>query len=499
MKSPLLLALDQGTTSTRAMLFTPEGHGVFTARRPVPTAFPEPGWVTQDAQDILATVIACGREAMEWASGQGHEIAAAGITNQRETTVVWERSTGTPVAPAIVWQSRQSTPQVERLIAEGHGPRIQEVTGLVPDAYFSATKVMWLFDHDPELRARALRGELCFGTVDSWVIWHLLGGRHVTDRTNASRTMLMNLRSGSWSEEMLDICGIPRQLLPEIIDTWGTIGLTASDLLGGAVALGGCIGDQQSALLGQACLDPGQAKNTYGTGSFLLLNTGQTIPRSQNHMLSTVAFSHGGRTTYASEGAVFVTGSAVQWLRDGLKVIDSAEEIETLAGSVDHSGGVVFVPALTGLGAPHWDAAARGTVFGLTRGTTSAHLARATLEGIAYQTRDIVEAMTADSRVALTELRVDGGAAANDLLMQIQADVLGVPVVRPVNTETTAWGAAALAGLSAGLIASPAHLGALWGEERRFVPHGDNDLHDRGYARWKRAVARTTGWADDTD
>jgi len=481
------------------MLFTPEGRLAFTARRPVPTAFPEPGWVTQDAQDILATVIACGREALAWAAEQGHEVAAAGITNQRETTVVWERSTGTPVAPAIVWQSRQSVPQVERLVAAGHGPHIQAVTGLVPDAYFSATKVMWLFDHLPGLRERANRGELCFGTVDSWVIWHLLGGRHVTDRTNASRTMLMDLRLGGWSEEMLEICSIPRQMLPEIIDTWGTIGVTAPDLLGVPVSLGGCIGDQQSALLGQACLEPGQAKNTFGTGSFLLLNTGPTIPQSQHQLLSTVAMSHGGTTTYASEGAVFVTGSAVQWLRDGLGVIDSAAEIESLAGSVEDSGGVVFVPALTGLGAPHWDPDARGTILGLTRGSTSAHLARATLEGIAYQTRDIVEAMSADSGVALSELRVDGGAAANDLLMQIQADVLGVPVVRPVNTETTAWGAAALAGLSTGLITSPGHLSALWEEERRFLPRHDTSLHDKGYADWKRAVARTAGWADDAN
>lgn len=497
--APLLLALDQGTTSTRAMLFSAEGAVEFEARRPLSATYPQPGWVSQDPTEIIETVLATGREAVAWADRAGRRIAGVGITNQRETAVLWERESGRPVAPAIVWQSRQSAPQVEQLAAAGHASRIQHVTGLVPDASFSATKLMWLFDYDSTLRSRAENGDLCFGTVDSWMCWHLLEGRHVTDRTNASHTMLMDLATGNWSSEMLAVCDISAAVLPEILDTWGPIGEVPASVLGVAMPLGGIIGDQQSALFGQACLLPGQAKNTYGTGAFLLLNTGGSIPRSAHGMLATVALSHAGTTSYASEGAVLVTGSAVQWLRDGLGVIRQAEDVEPLAASVPDSGGVVFVPALTGLGGPYWDPGARGTMLGLTRGTTTAHIARATLEGLAYQTRDVIDAMEKDTGIRLTELRVDGGATRNDLLMQIQADVLGVPVVRPRNTETTAWGAAALAGLTAGVIASPDRLAAEWQEERRFNPNLGSDLAEHGYQRWQRAVERAGGWAVEGD
>lgn len=491
----LILALDQGTTSSRAILFDRAGEIVASAQRATTQHFPKPGWVNQDAREIWTTTLEVGREAIARSGGDTGRIAAIGIANQRETTILWDRASGGPVAPAIVWQSRQTAEMVEALVARGLTDTIQQTTGLVPDAYFSATKIAWLLDKDSELRRRAEAGDIAFGTVDSWLIWNLSGGRvHATDASNAARTMVYDIRRRDWSADLLSELAIPAGMMPEVRPNQAMHVEVESDVFGIPLVVMGAAGDQQAALFGQACFEPGQAKNTYGTGSFVLLNTGEQPTTSRHQLLTTVAWMVDSRTTYALEGAIFNTGSAVQWLRDGLGIIPTAPDVESLAASVDDSGGVAFVPALTGLGSPHWDPDARGTITGITRGTTSAHLARATLESIAFQTRDVVDAMVRDAGVPLKELRVDGGGAANNLLLQIQADILGVPVVRSRQLETTALGAAYLAGLGAGLWQDQADVATQWGADRRFEPAISEADRDRAYARWQDAVQRSRGW-----
>jgi glycerol kinase len=487
----LLLALDQGTSSSRAMLIDHGGEVRGAAQREIEPSYPRPGWVNHDAAALWEVTLAVARETLDGLDGTVDRIAAIGITNQRETTILWDRATGEPVAPAIVWQSRQSAALVDDIIQRGAGERYQRITGLVPDAYFSATKIAWLLEEDRALRRRAEVGDLCFGTVDSWLLWQLSGGRiHCTDYANASRTMLYDIRALTWSEDLLTDLRIPRSLLPEVRSNSEVYCETDPALFGTALPVAGVAGDQQAALFGQACFAPGEAKNTYGTGSFLLMQTGPEAQASEHQLLTTIAWGLDGTVEYALEGAIFVTGAAVQWLRDGLGIIRTAPEVETLAGSVDDAGGVFVVPALAGLGAPYWDQDARGTISGITRGTTAAHIARATLEAIAFQSRDVVEAMQADSGITLGELRVDGGAVANDLLVQIQADVLGVPVVRPKNVETTALGAAYLAGLAVGVWESRDDIRTHWQEDRRFEPRWSADERESRYAGWKDAVGR---------
>jgi glycerol kinase len=491
-----VLALDQGTTSSRALVFNRDARVLAVAQRPTTQHYPHPGWVNQDATEIWETTLAVAREAVERANITGRDIAATGITNQRETLIVWDRNSSSPVAPAVVWQSRQSQPQVDALEARGMGPTFQSVTGLVPDAYFTATKLAWLLQDYPELRRRAEAGELLAGTVDSWLLWNLTGGRlHATDPSNASRTMLFDIRSLVWSPELLLDLSIPRSMLPAVVPSAGHIGYTSPDWFGSEIPIAGIAGDQQAALFGQTCFNPGEGKNTYGTGAFLLMNTGQQARRSAHRLLTTIAWQIGDTVTYALEGAVYVSGAAVEWLRDGLGVIESAQDVEALARSVPDSGGVTVVPALTGLGAPYWDSAARGAILGLTRGSTAAHIARATLEAMAFQTRDVADAMAADSGIPLSNLRVDGGAARNDLLMQVQADLLGVPVVRPRNVETTAVGAAFLAGIGAGLWPSQAALNDVWEIDRVFEPAIGADERDQRNATWRRAIERALNWA----
>ncbi|MFM9107007.1 MAG: glycerol kinase GlpK [Chloroflexota bacterium] len=491
----LILALDQGTTSSRAILFDRAGGMAAVAQRAVRASYPEPGWVNQDPMELWRTTLDCAREALA-APGIGPErVAAIAIANQRETTVLWDRS-GVPVAPAIVWQSRQSAPVVEAIAARGMTGEYQARTGLVPDAYFSGTKIAWLLDRDPALRVRAEAGEIRFGTVESWLLWNLSGGAvHATDASNAARTMLMDLDRREWDPVLLADLGIPAAMLPEIIGNAGVVCETDPALFGRPIPVSGMAGDQQAALFGQACFAPGDAKNTYGTGSFMLMNAGPTPAVSRNRLLSTVGWVLPAGPTYALEGAVFVTGSAVQWLRDGLGIISDAAGVEALAASVPDAGGVMFVPALTGLGAPWWDADARGTIVGLTRGSTAGHIARATLDAIAHQCRDVADAMGEDSGVALASLRVDGGAAANDLLMQTQADLLGVPVVRPATIETTALGAASLAALGVGLASGLEEIAANWRVDRVFEPTIGVDERETRHERWRRAVARSLDWA----
>ncbi len=444
-----VLALDQGTTSSRAIVFDHAGTIRASAQQEFPQLFPQPGWVEHDATAIWATQSGVLHEALAKAGIGARDLAAIGITNQRETTVVWERATGRPIANAIVWQDRRTAPLCDALRAAGHAPLFAERTGLVLDAYFSGTKLKWILDNVSGARARAQRGELAFGTIDTWLIWQLTEGRvHCTDASNASRTLLFNIRTGAWDPELLRLLDIPPEVLPQVVASTGICAEASIDGIG--VPIAGIAGDQQAALFGQGCVAPGLAKNTYGTGCFLLLNTGGVPVASRNNLLTTVAWQRDGRLTYALEGSVFIGGAVVQWLRDGLEIIRHASEIEALAASVPDNGGVYVVPAFAGLGAPHWDPYARGAMFGLTRGTTRGHIARASLESIAYQSADVLQAMEKDAGIALTELRVDGGAAANNLLMQFQADLLGVPVVRPRVLETTALGAAYLAGLATG-------------------------------------------------
>ncbi|SIQ93912.1 glycerol kinase [Aromatoleum tolulyticum] len=479
------------------MVFDGDGRVRGVAQKAFAQSFPQPGWVEHDPDEILTSQLDCARAALADAGIGTRDLAALGITNQRETTILWERSSGRALAPAIVWQDRRTAAECDRLRAAGHAERIRERTGLELDAYFSATKLAWLLGNVPGARRRAEAGELAFGTVDSWLVWHLSGGAlHVTDPGNAARTMLFNIHSSDWDDELLALFDIPRALLPQIVDSSGVCGTTRAEVLGAAVPIAGIAGDQQAATFGQACFTPGMAKNTYGTGCFLLMNTGDAIVASTNRLLTTVGWRAGGRTSYALEGSIFMGGAIVQWLRDGLGLIRHSGEIEALAASVPDSGGVVLVPAFTGLGAPYWDAYARGALFGLTRGTGAAHIARAALEAIALQTVDLVAAMDRDGAGPLTELRVDGGAAANDLLMQMQADLLGVPVVRPQMLETTALGAAYLAGLGVGVWSGADEVAAHWRAERRFEPAMDAGRREALIARWHRAVERSRGWAE---
>jgi len=491
-----VLALDQGTTSSRAIVFDPDGSIRAVAQREFRQIFPRSGWVEHDADEIWSTQLATAREALAKAGLKAADVAAIGITNQRETTVLWDRKTGRPIHNAIVWQDRRTAGFCDELKAAGHEERIQRRAGLVIDAYFSGSKVRWLLDHVPGARGRAERGELAFGTIDSWLVWNLTAGaRHVTDPSNASRTMLYDLRGG-WSDELLRVLGVPRALLPEVRPSSEVYGETAPGLFDAPIRIAGIAGDQQAALFGQNCFERGLAKNTYGTGCFLLMNIGEEPRLSRHKLLTTVAWQRGGRTDYALEGSVFIGGAVVQWLRDGLGLIRSSSEVEALAASVPDCGGVYLVPAFAGLGAPHWDQYARGTITGLTRGTTAAHLARAALEGIAFQVADVLEVMKQDSGLAMNGLRVDGGAAANDLLMQFQADLLQVPVVRPKVIETTALGAAYLAGLAVGLWKDERDVGRAWQVERTFEPAlgADEAAHRR--SRWKEALRRSVDWEE---
>ena len=490
-----ILALDQGTTSSRAIVFDHSGSVVSTAQQEFRQIFPKPGWVEHDANEIWATQLQTAQAAIAKAGVTAADIAAIGITNQRETTLLWDRTTGTPVHNAIVWQDRRTAAACDRLKARGLAPVIRRKTGLVVDAYFSGTKLEWLLRNVPGARAKAKAGALAFGTVDSWLVWNLTGGRvHVTDPSNASRTMLFNLRTGDWDEELLRIFGVPRSVLPAVGSSSEVYGETT--LFGGAVPIAGIAGDQQAALFGQACTQPGMVKNTYGTGCFMLMNTGTKPIASRNNLLTTVAWRVGNRTEYALEGSIFIAGAVVQWLRDGLGIIKSSPEVESLAAQVSDTHGVYLVPAFAGLGAPHWDQYARGLVAGITRGTTAAHLARAALEGIAFQVADVLRSMEADARIKLKQLRVDGGACANNLLMQFQSDLLGVPVVRPKVTETTALGAAYLAGLAVGYWKDQKQIAAQWQADRRFLPAMKPAQRKQLVAGWNKALERAKRWEE---
>jgi glycerol kinase len=484
-----VLALDQGTTSSRAIVFDHDGAIKAVAHKEFAQIFPHPGWVEHDPVEIWTTQAAVAAEALARAGLGAADIAAVGIANQRETTVVWDRATGAPICNAIVWQDR-------RTAAQGLEPRFMEKTGLVVDAYFSGTKIAWMLDNVPGARTRASAGELAFGTVDSWLIWKLSGGAvHVTDPTNASRTLLYNIHDGCWDEELLQLLNVPRRMLPEVGPSSGLVAETTSGLLAKAIPVAGIAGDQQAALFGQRCVTPGMVKNTYGTGCFMLMHTGGEPIRSRSKLVTTPVCPGAGERGYALEGSVFIAGAVVQWLRDGLGIIRSADEIEALARRVADNGGVYFVPAFAGLGSPHWDPYARGAILGLTRGTNAGHLARAALDAIAYQTADVLRAMESDSGLRLSELRVDGGATRNDALMQFQADVLGVPVMRPRVRETTALGAAYLAGLGVGFWKSPAELDTQWQAERVFEPAMDRSHAADLLAGWRRAVERAKQWA----
>ena len=495
-----ILALDQGTTSSRAILFDRQARVKAVAQREFRQIYPQPGWVEHDPLEIWESQLAVAREAIASAGVTAAQIAAIGITNQRETTVVWDRRTGTPVHNAIVWQCRRSAAICDALKAGGWEPAVRQRTGLVIDAYFSGTKIQWLLEHVPGLRARADAGEVCFGTVDTWLGWKLSGGRTwVTDYSNASRTMLFNIHQLAWDANLCGALGVPVRMLPEVRPSSFRYGHTTPDLFGAEIPIAGIAGDQQASLFGQACFAPGMAKNTYGTGCFLLIHTGDRPVASQAGLLTTIAASPvEGRAEYALEGSIFIAGAAIQWLRDGLRVIADSAESEALAASVPDTGGVYFVPAFVGLGAPHWDMYARGTILGLTRGTTRAHLVRAALEAIAYQSREVLGAALADAGLTLAELRVDGGATANNLLMQFQADILATPVVRPVVRETTALGAAYLAGLAVGYWASREEIAQNWAADRRFLPQMEPTRREELFAGWRRAVARAAGWAQPT-
>ncbi len=495
---PCVLAMDQGTTSSRAIVFDEEGHARSMAQREFAQLFPQPGWVEHDPAEIWSSQAAVAIEALQKSGLSRADVAAIGITNQRETTIIWDRVTGRPICNAIVWQDRRTAALCSHLVAHGHAGLVQERTGLVIDPYFSATKIRWMLDNVPGARERADSGQLAFGTVDSWLIWKLTGGRrHVTDPGNASRTMLFNIQTGRWDQELLELLRIPESLLPEIVPSSG-VAATVSDVPElRDVPIAGIAGDQQAALFGQMCLSPGEAKCTYGTGCFVLQHTGSRPAQSRYRLLATIAWDAGRGLQYALEGSVFVGGAVVQWLRDGLGIIGTSAEIESLASTVADSGGVYLVPAFAGLGAPHWDAQARGGILGLTRGTTRAHIARAALEGIAFQVLDVLEAMASDSGERLRELRVDGGASANNLLMQFQADVLGVPLVRPAVTETTALGAAYMAGLGVGLWQGPQSLAGRQPTDRRFDPLIRRDEAAALRERWNEAVRRVREWQRD--
>ncbi len=489
-----ILALDQGTTSSRALLFDLNGQVLGLGQQEFPQIYPQPGWVEHDPRVLRDTQIECVHRALAAAGRSAHEISAIGITNQRETTILWDRSTGEPIANALVWQDRRTAALCAARSGGEAEALIRERTGLLLDAYFCASKIRWLLDQDSNLQARAERGELAFGTVDSWLIWHLSGARvHVTDATNASRTLLYDIERGDWSDELLALWNIPRALLAQVVDSSGVCATTS--LFGPEIPIAGVAGDQQAALFGQACFIPGMAKCTYGTGCFVLMATGRQRPRSTRGLVTTVATRIKGITEYALEGSVFMGGAIVQWLRDGLGIVSHAADIEALAASVADSDGVVLVPAFTGLGAPHWDPAARALLIGMTRGTTRAHIARAALDAIAWQVADVGAAMSADADLKMRELRVDGGASANDLLMQIQADVLGVPIVRPRNQQCTAFGAAQLAALGIGLYRDRDELAAAWQADARFVPQAPAARIAASRHTWQRAITLARGWA----
>ncbi|HEV8398301.1 MAG TPA: glycerol kinase GlpK [Gemmatimonadales bacterium] len=489
-----ILALDQGTTSSRSIVFDHGGNVVASSQKEFRQIFPKPGWVEHDANEIWATQVHTAKDAIAKAGLSATDIAAIGITNQRETTVVWDRDTGAPIHNAIVWQDRRTAGRCDQLKARGLAPLIKRKTGLVVDAYFSGTKLEWLLKNVPGALAKAKAGKLAFGTIDSWLVWHLTGGRvHVTDPSNASRTMLFNLK-GDWDDQLLKMLGVPRAVLPEVRSSSEVYGPTT--LLGGSIPIAGIAGDQQAALFGQACTEPGMVKNTYGTGCFMLMNTGTKPIASKNNLLTTVAWRIGKRTEYALEGSIFIAGAVVQWLRDGLGIIESSSEVEALASQVTDPQGVYVVPAFAGLGAPHWDQYARGLIAGLTRGTTAAHIARAALEGIAFQVADVLHAMEADAKIRLKELRVDGGASANNLLMQFQSHLLNVPVVRPKVTETTALGAAYLAGLAVGYWKDQKQIAAQWQVDRRFTPAMKAPQRQQLVAGWRKALERAKRWEE---
>jgi len=498
MSKQYILALDQGTTSSRAILFDHQGRATAVAQQEFEQLFPQPGWVEHRPEDIWSSQLNAARVVLRESDVKPDQIAAIGITNQRETTIIWDRETGAPIHNAIVWQCRRTASDCDRMRSEGLAPMFQQRTGLVLDAYFSGTKVRWLLDNVPGARDLAEKGKLAFGTVDSWLIWKLTGGRvHATDPSNASRTLLFDIERGKWDDELLAALDVPRSLLPLVAPSSAVIGETDAALFGRAIPIAGNAGDQQAALFGQVCTAPGMSKNTYGTGCFMLLNTGKELVRSKSNLLTTVAWKIADNPIeYALEGSVFIAGAAIQWLRDGLRMIGSAEETQAMAMSVEDNGGVYFVPAFVGLGAPHWDQYARGTIAGLTRGSTREHIARAALESIAYQTSDVLRCMRDDSGINLTELRVDGGAVRNDFLMQFQADILGIPVVRPATTETTAAGAAFLAGLAVDFWSGIEELSELWEREKTFEPNMKEPERERLLSEWGRAVGRATNWVN---
>jgi len=495
-----VMALDAGTTSNRAIIFDVDSKIVGVAQKEFTQHFPQPGWVEHDAEEIWSSMHEVMREALEQSGLVASDIAAIGITNQRETAVIWDRATGRPIYNAIVWQSRQTADICEDLKRQGLVDEFQEKTGLVIDAYFSGTKVKWILDHVEGARARAEKGELAFGTIDTWLLWKLTGGKeHKTDYSNASRTLMFNIKTLEWDEALLKHLTVPKSLLPEVRPSSEVYGHTVPSVIGASVPVAGMAGDQQSALFGQNCFLPGEAKNTYGTGCFLLMNTGEELCMSKNGLVTTIAWGLDGKVEYALEGSIFVGGSAIQWLRDGLRLVDSAPDSEWVAKKVPDAGGVYMVPAFVGLGAPYWDMNARGMIIGLTRGTTKAHIVRATLDSLAYQTRDVLGAMEADSGNRLAALKVDGGAVANNLLMQFQADLLGVPVDRPQITETTALGAAYLAGLATGVWASKEELKKSWQLDTRFTPALDKKDADKLYKGWRKAVKHAANWLADEE
>ena len=492
-----IVALDQGTTSSRAVVFDERARLVVSHAIEFPQIYPKPGWVEHRPQDILDSQLGALKLAVEKSGVDVADIAAIGITNQRETTLLWERETGRPLCNAIVWQCRRTAPLVERLKRDGLGNVIRDRTGLIPDAYFAGTKLQWMLDAIPGSRERALDGELCFGTVDSFLVWNLTGGRvHVTDATNAARTMLYNIYEQRWDEKLLQAMNIPAELLPEVVDSSQVVGYLDKRILGREIPIAALAGDQHAALFGQGCFAPGMCKNTYGTGCFVLMNTGKVPVKSQNDLITTIGWRVDGQPRYALEGSVFVGGAVVQWLRDEMKLVTKASETEAVAMEVPDNGNVYFVPAFTGLGAPHWDMYSRGTIVGLTRGTGRAHIVRAALEAIAYQSADVISAMAADSSMKSGVLRVDGGASANNFLMQFQADILGVHVLRPKVIETTAMGAAMLAGRAVGLW-TDAQLGALQEPDREFAPNMDDATRARLLSQWQRAIERSRGWETD--
>ena len=499
MPSSYILSLDQGTTSSRAILFDHNGRIKQMAQKEFRQFYPQPGRVEHDPEEIWSSQYGVMAEVLAKAGITTKDIAAIGITNQRETVIVWERSSGRPIHPAIVWQDRRTAAYCDQLKAGGHTPLIRERTGLVIDAYFSASKVKWILDEVPGARTKAEKGELAFGTVDSWLVWNLTGRTlHLTDTTNASRTMLFNIHTGNWDDDLLKLFNIPKAILPEVRSSSEVYGHTASIMAPGSpgIPIAGIAGDQQAALFGQLCTQPGMVKNTYGTGCFLLMNTGEKAVNSQNQLITTIAWTRDGKTEYALEGSIFIAGAVVQWLRDGLHFFRDSVQVEALAAEVATTDGVYMVPAFAGLGAPHWNQYARGTLFGMTRGTTQAHISRAALESIAYQTYDVLKAMEADSGIILKELRVDGGATANNLLMQFQSDILDVPVVRPTVTETTALGAAYLAGLGTGYWSSLEDIRKQWAEDRRFTPAMDKTKTQPLLKGWQRAVKAAIAWTE---